>query len=446
MMLTRKGLPYWVVTRRGLPASTFSPENWSYEASLVLFADQFIGAGYYTDMLRRLDAMDYDLLLVTPTLDINNPESPQWPGLFIDRGAACFAVETSKISQEPPSPKKHEADAAAEEETLNTHGKLLLETEDIKKPESPELPAGSTLGRWNIKVWSKFVGYNNTSSRCYIRPNLHIGSEERNIMEVSLMQPRKEKLSLLEVEMVTDISTFFPPDIEYHRLSSRNMLCEVKVMRNTDIADMKIFSDVILRAHGEQKHILILAGDKDYLYLIKQLTLGELVKQDNASSSSKTLVDEDGLSYQWGRRHGGISQATKKLTSMIDKGSITTAIDYLCTLVSGFRNSRKSVPQAPKMQRVRNTLSGKNGSIDVFINLETTTIDSSDGPKLRAHIGTVLGKKYHSRFMTVYAIRTPDETLVKSLYQGKKIVLKPISKEKSSATSVNSVKVSVIMH
>uniref|UniRef100_M4EJ57 Uncharacterized protein n=1 Tax=Brassica campestris TaxID=3711 RepID=M4EJ57_BRACM len=199
-------------------------------------------------MLRRLDAMDYDLLLVTPTLDINNPESPQWPGLFIDRGAACFAVETSKISQEPPSPKKHEADAAAEEETLNTHGKLLLETEDIKKPESPELPAG------------------------------------------------------------------------------------------------------------------------------------------------------------------------------------------------------RSVPQAPKMQRVRNTLSGKNGSIDVFINLETTTIDSSDGPKLRAHIGTVLGKKYHSRFMTVYAIRTPDETLVKSLYQGKKIVLKPISKEKSSATSVNSVKVSVIMH
>ena len=119
-----------------------SPQNWSYEASLVLFADQFIGAGYYTDMLRRLDAMDYDLLLVTPTLDINNPESPQWPGLFIDRGAACFAVETSKISQEPPSPKKHEADAAAEEETLNTHGKLLLETEDIKKPESPELPAG----------------------------------------------------------------------------------------------------------------------------------------------------------------------------------------------------------------------------------------------------------------------------------------------------------------
>ncbi|CAF1878510.1 unnamed protein product [Brassica napus] len=108
-----------------------------YEASLVLFADQFIGAGgYYTDMLRRLDAMYYDLLFVTPTLDINNPESPQWPGLLIDRGASYFAFE------EPPSPKMHEAHAAAEEETLNTHGKLLLETEDIKKSESPELQAG----------------------------------------------------------------------------------------------------------------------------------------------------------------------------------------------------------------------------------------------------------------------------------------------------------------
>ncbi|KAL0680531.1 hypothetical protein Bca4012_047378 [Brassica carinata] len=49
---------------------------------------------------------------------------------------------------------------------------------------------------------------------------------------------------------------------------------EVKVMRNTDIADMEIISDVILRAHKEQKHILILAGDKDYLYLIRQFTLG----------------------------------------------------------------------------------------------------------------------------------------------------------------------------
>ncbi|RID72953.1 hypothetical protein BRARA_B00129 [Brassica rapa] len=88
-----------------------SPRGMRYEASLVLFADQFIGAGgYYTDMLRRLDAMYYDLLFVTPTLDINNPESPQWPGLLLDRGATYFAFE------EPPSPKMHEAHAAAEEE------------------------------------------------------------------------------------------------------------------------------------------------------------------------------------------------------------------------------------------------------------------------------------------------------------------------------------------
>ena len=84
-----------------------SPRCSNYEASLFLFADQFEGAGYYNDMLQRLDAIRYDLLLVTPTLDINKPETPQWPGLLMDRGAASFALETSKIS---------EAHAAAEEE------------------------------------------------------------------------------------------------------------------------------------------------------------------------------------------------------------------------------------------------------------------------------------------------------------------------------------------
>ncbi|CAN6805532.1 unnamed protein product, partial [Brassica oleracea] len=93
-----------------------SPQCSNYEASLVLFANQFIGAGYYIDMLQRLDAIRYHILLVTPTLDINKPETPQWPGLLLDRGAASFALETSKISEEPPSPKKHEALAAAEEE------------------------------------------------------------------------------------------------------------------------------------------------------------------------------------------------------------------------------------------------------------------------------------------------------------------------------------------
>ncbi|CAN6991646.1 unnamed protein product [Brassica oleracea var. botrytis] len=52
------------------------------------------------------------------------------------------------------------------------------------------------------------------------------------------------------------------------------LVFNLKVMRNTDIADMEIISDVILRAHKEQKHILILAGDKNYLYLIRQFTLG----------------------------------------------------------------------------------------------------------------------------------------------------------------------------
>ncbi|CAF1879088.1 unnamed protein product [Brassica napus] len=93
-----------------------SPQCSSYDASLVLFADQFIGAAYYINMLQRLDDIRYHILLVTPTLDINKPETPQWPGLLIDRGAATFALETCKISEEPPSPKKHEALAAAEEE------------------------------------------------------------------------------------------------------------------------------------------------------------------------------------------------------------------------------------------------------------------------------------------------------------------------------------------
>uniref|UniRef100_A0A0D2ZT67 NYN domain-containing protein n=1 Tax=Brassica oleracea var. oleracea TaxID=109376 RepID=A0A0D2ZT67_BRAOL len=112
-----------------------SPQCSSYDASLVLFADQFIGAAYYINMLQRLDDIRYHILLVTPTLDINKPETPQWPGLLMDRGAASFALETSKIS---------EAHAAAEEEEtpkkLDTHGKLLSETEDMKKPESSECP------------------------------------------------------------------------------------------------------------------------------------------------------------------------------------------------------------------------------------------------------------------------------------------------------------------
>ncbi|CAN6846778.1 unnamed protein product [Brassica oleracea] len=115
----------------------------------------------------------------------------------------------------------------------------------------------------------------------------------RGFIEMSLkrINPR---FQLGELVATGSKNLFFPPDIEYRRLSRRNMLCEgdpkspncydfivedddsneVKVMRNTDIADMEIIKDIILRAHGKEKHILILAGDKDYLHLIQQFTLG----------------------------------------------------------------------------------------------------------------------------------------------------------------------------
>ncbi|CAN6846760.1 unnamed protein product [Brassica oleracea] len=82
----------------------------SYEASLVLFADQFKDDAYYVHMLQKLlNDRRCDLVLVNPTLDINKPETPEWPGLLLDKGASWFADETSEISEEP-SPQKHEAE------------------------------------------------------------------------------------------------------------------------------------------------------------------------------------------------------------------------------------------------------------------------------------------------------------------------------------------------
>ncbi|CAH8321751.1 unnamed protein product [Eruca vesicaria subsp. sativa] len=94
---------------RDSPRTTCGP----YEASVVLVADQFKDDAYYVHMLQKVHDMRYDLIFVTPTSHINKPESPEWPGLLIDKGAACFAE---------PSPQKLEADAAAaaaaqEEET-----------------------------------------------------------------------------------------------------------------------------------------------------------------------------------------------------------------------------------------------------------------------------------------------------------------------------------------
>ncbi|CAN7120861.1 unnamed protein product [Brassica rapa subsp. narinosa] len=62
----------------------------SHEASLVIFSDQFNDDSYYTHMLQKLSKRGYNLLLVTPTQDIKEPESPEWPGLLIDEGSYCF--------------------------------------------------------------------------------------------------------------------------------------------------------------------------------------------------------------------------------------------------------------------------------------------------------------------------------------------------------------------
>ncbi|KAG2310235.1 hypothetical protein Bca4012_024732 [Brassica carinata] len=48
----------------------------SRETSFLIFSDQFNDDAYYTDMLQQLRKRVYNLLLVTPTQDINEPESP----------------------------------------------------------------------------------------------------------------------------------------------------------------------------------------------------------------------------------------------------------------------------------------------------------------------------------------------------------------------------------
>ncbi|KAF2600393.1 hypothetical protein F2Q68_00007067 [Brassica cretica] len=62
----------------------------SCDTNLLIFSDQFHDDAYFTDMLQQLSKKVYRLLLVTPTQDINEPESPAWPGLLIDEGAYCF--------------------------------------------------------------------------------------------------------------------------------------------------------------------------------------------------------------------------------------------------------------------------------------------------------------------------------------------------------------------
>ncbi|CAH8384476.1 unnamed protein product [Eruca vesicaria subsp. sativa] len=126
-----------------------SPQvDMSYEASLFIFSDQFEDAAYYTDMLKKLGVL-YDLFVATPkgyasrigsssqTLDINNPESPEWPGLLMDKGAYFFNDETSHVSQEPSSLTLLEADdaTAEEEEEEEERPEMLSDMEDYRDEE-----------------------------------------------------------------------------------------------------------------------------------------------------------------------------------------------------------------------------------------------------------------------------------------------------------------------
>uniref|UniRef100_A0A0D3B8W9 Uncharacterized protein n=1 Tax=Brassica oleracea var. oleracea TaxID=109376 RepID=A0A0D3B8W9_BRAOL len=58
-----------------------------FKSSLILFSDQFKDDAEYTEMLQNLVVCGSCYILsVIPTLDINKPESPEWPGLLIDGG------------------------------------------------------------------------------------------------------------------------------------------------------------------------------------------------------------------------------------------------------------------------------------------------------------------------------------------------------------------------
>ncbi|CAF1878399.1 unnamed protein product [Brassica napus] len=141
-----------------------SPQmSMSYEASLVLFSDQFKDDDvYYSDMLQQLGNRHYYVVLVTPALDINKPETPEWPVLLIDRGAYFF--DESQIYRWDPftlmykleslSPKEHEAEEETPEK-LATYRIYRLETitPNMNKLKSSEWPGrqidGGTSG-WGI--------------------------------------------------------------------------------------------------------------------------------------------------------------------------------------------------------------------------------------------------------------------------------------------------------
>ncbi|KAL0728623.1 hypothetical protein Bca4012_024716 [Brassica carinata] len=107
----------------------------SYEASLVLFADQFKDDAYYTHMLQLLNVMRYYFILVTPTPEINKPETPEWPGLLLDKGASWFDDKTGAVSEEQNHDAEEDMDYTSE--SSDDAEAEEKQTEDMNKPECP---------------------------------------------------------------------------------------------------------------------------------------------------------------------------------------------------------------------------------------------------------------------------------------------------------------------
>ncbi|XP_009130878.2 uncharacterized protein LOC103855620 [Brassica rapa] len=91
---------------------------WAHESSrqpvresLFIVSDQFRGDLYYVELLHNLVPACLHLFCITPTQDINKPESPEWPGLFFDQGAYRLLLEISEIPAARCCSKKRKTDA-----------------------------------------------------------------------------------------------------------------------------------------------------------------------------------------------------------------------------------------------------------------------------------------------------------------------------------------------
>ncbi|CAN6912712.1 unnamed protein product [Brassica oleracea] len=91
---------------------------WAHESSrqpvresLFIVSDQFRGDPYYVELLHNLVPACLHLFCITPTQDINKPESPEWPGLFFDQGAYRLLLEISEIPAARSCSKKRKTDA-----------------------------------------------------------------------------------------------------------------------------------------------------------------------------------------------------------------------------------------------------------------------------------------------------------------------------------------------